>query len=119
MALPLWEGHRPNVKGEIPVARFHDILNQYGDAENLPENLLPALMEAYDEDLSVPIAKVGELETARADLETTVSRLKSQNYDLLYKGAGAGDTGSGSASGGGNHDDADEDTNVTIDDLFE
>jgi len=75
-------------------------------------------MGAYDEDMSIPAAKVAELETANTGLAETVQTLKAQNFDLLRSGSGGGD-GNSHGGSGGNPNGNDENTVVTINDLFD
>lgn len=65
---------------------FHeylDTLATMGDTVALPEGFNDGITAAYDQDFSVPAAKVGviqgELDAAIAEIAT----LKAQNYDLL------------------------------------
>lgn len=98
------------------MARFGEILNQFGDAEGLPDGMLEAFMSAYDEDISVPLAKVDQIAAERDELALKVQNLKTQNYDLTYGGAG-NVPGAAPANNTPNLND-DENPNVTIEDLF-
>lgn len=94
------------------MARFNDILNQFGDAE-LPENFLPALITAYDEDMSIPNAKIEQIEAEREKLAATVADLKVQNFDLIRASSGNDNKESESDNTG------DDNRVVTINDLFD
>jgi len=99
------------------VARFNEVLDQFGDAE-LPENFLASLMGAYDEDISIPAAKVDQVEKERDEALKKVNDLKALNFDLMRaNGGGAGNNGSNNDEGN-NSKDGDTEV-VTIDDLFE
>lgn len=99
------------------MARFNDVLNQFGDAE-LPENFLSSLMEAYDEDISIPVAKVTQVEAERDSYANKVNELKIQNFDLIRSGNGGGNNVS-STDSGDNSNTGNDNAVVTIADLFE
>jgi hypothetical protein len=76
------------------MGKFHDAMNDFGQAGNLPEGFADAMSSAYDEDFSSANAKVSDLETQltakdgtinqlNTDFSAQVSSLKSANYDLL------------------------------------
>lgn len=95
------------------MARFHDWLNAHSDAE-LPEELLTSAMEAYDEDMSIPAAKVSQLEADNAKLKESEQALKATNYDLLR--ASSGDASNNKPAENAN---TEGDNPVTIASLFE
>lgn len=95
------------------MARFHDWLNANSDAE-LPDELLTSLNEAYDEDMSIPAAKVSQLEADNAKLRESEQALKATNYDLLR--ASSGDAPNTKTANDAN---TEGDNPVTIASLFE
>lgn len=68
------------------MPRFNDALNAFGD--EIPEKLQEALINAYDEDVSIPTAKVAELEAEKSELLRKQQELKAQNFDLFRFGGG-------------------------------
>lgn len=96
------------------MGKFHDILNVLGDPEaGIPEDALTSLMSAYDEDMSIPGAKVAEMEAANAELNSMVAELKARNYDLMISSGSAN-----GASAGEEPPADDEPEDISIDDLF-
>lgn len=64
---------------------FHELINSLVtlEAADRPGDMFDQLTSAYDNDISLGSAKIGELEAANAALTAEVARLKSHNYDLL------------------------------------
>lgn len=94
------------------MGKFHDWLDAHSDAD-LPEDLLTSAMTAYDEDMSIPVAKVTQVEEELNSATKTVAELKALNFDLIRSGAG----GDGKNSDSGKPDN--EHKVVTIASLFE
>ena len=104
------------------MAKFLEIIAALSEAGGeYPETMFDDLLTAYDEDLSVPTAKINDLETASAaaiaEANTTIAALKSQNYDLLMSVGASGN------AGGGTGDDDEElsdetDSDITPESLF-
>jgi hypothetical protein len=72
------------------MARFHDMLSSLGVGEDgvsvaYPETFTDDITAAYDEDFSVPTAKIGVLETELAEANAKIAELKAHNYDLLMQ----------------------------------
>jgi hypothetical protein len=72
------------------MARFHDLLATLGVGEDgvstaYPDTFTDDLSAAYDEDFSVPSAKIQVLETENAELAAQIATLKAHNYDLLMQ----------------------------------
>lgn len=72
------------------MARFHDMLSSLGVGEDgvsvaYPDTFTDDISAAYDEDFSVPTAKIGVLETELAGANEEIARLKAHNYDLLMQ----------------------------------
>lgn len=99
------------------MGKFHEWLDANSDAE-LPEELLTSAIEAYDEDISIPAAKVSAVEAERDALAAKVNELKVQNFDLIRNGVGNGDNNSDAGSGRNSNQDNGNRV-VTIDSLFE
>ena len=99
------------------MGKFNDFLDKYGNAE-LPEGFLADAMTAYDEDLSIPAAKVVQVETERDTFAAQVNELKALNFDLIRNGGGAGSAPTVQDNG---NDPADQTGGeaVSIDDLFD
>lgn len=102
------------------MPRFNDVIEAArGNADADMNTIYADLTTAYDEDLaealSIPGAKIAETESALAEAQAEISRLKAHNYDLLTS-VQAGPTDA---------DDTelineDEDTSeITTDDLFD
>lgn len=86
-----------------------------GDADL--NTIFADLTSAYTEDMSVPAAKIAELESALAESTAAIAELKARNYDLLI--AVSGPSGESDDTGVINSDDDDEDSEgITTDDLF-
>jgi len=103
------------------MATFEELMEQFrnpGDT-GLPDNYLDELATAYQEDLSIRDAAVTEKEnqltesqSAIAQREAEINRLKAVNYDLLMSAPKAGN--------GDNNQEQDEVTEKRgIDSLFE
>lgn len=99
------------------MGKFNDFLDKFGDAD-LPEGFLTSAMTAYDEDMSIPVAKVAAVEKERDEAAAKVAELKVLNFDLIRNGLGAGATPTGNVPGNDPVEDAVGET-VTIDDLFD
>lgn len=90
---------------------FKALLAALLSEDSLPENWGDQITEAYEFDLSVPNAKVGDLETQLAAKDAEIAALKIRNYELLEYG-------------NTEHDEADEDAtevadeDLTTEDLF-
>lgn len=72
------------------MAKFHDMLSSLGLGEDgvsvaYPDTFTDDITSAYDEDFSVPSAKIGVLETELAEANATIAQLKAHNYDLLMQ----------------------------------
>lgn len=72
------------------MARFHDLLSSVGVGEDgvslaYPDTFSDDLTAAYDEDFSVPSAKIQVLESENAELVAQIATLKAHNYDLLMQ----------------------------------
>jgi len=101
------------------VAKFTEILDGLGSVEDgaYPETMLDDLISAYDEDMSIPTAKIAELESANADANTVIAELKARNYDLLI--AAAANNGEAVAPEDSSAGEDEAPAEITIDDLFE
>lgn len=94
------------------MARFDEILEHYGSEDSeYPD--AETLRQAYDEDMSIPAAKIAELEQANAEANTVVAELKARNYDLLISAPSNDDSPSEP------DDEEDPEKTITTDDLFE
>jgi hypothetical protein len=91
------------------MAQFNDVLNAFGD--DLPDDLAAKLITAYDEDISIPIAKVNEVEAENIIQKQKIAELKSQNYDLIRNNVGV-------SADKQADDKADDSERISIDDLF-
>ena len=94
MLLPSF--HNKILKGRT-MGKFHDALNQFGQALELPDEFKSAISSAYDDDFSGADSKVTSLETAisekdaaieqmRQDYDSQLSAAKAANWDLLRAG---------------------------------
>lgn len=94
---------------------FHDHLATLDGVEgvNLPEGFIEGLTTAYDDDLSIPGAKVAAVEGELADALAQIAALKVANYDLLM----AITSEDNDNENEGTDNDGDDDT-PTVDDLF-
>lgn len=73
------------------MAKFHDLFDSLGVQEDgvslaYPDTFRDDLTAAYDEDFSVPSAKIQVLESENAELKAQIAGLKAHNYDLLMSG---------------------------------
>ena len=107
------------------MGRFHDTMDNFGNAIELPDGFKDAIFGAYDEDFSSSGAKVSDLENQLIEKDTAItqlntdygaqiSSLKSANYDLLR--AVPKDANSSSADNNDRTNEPDHD--ITIADLF-
>lgn len=93
--------------------RFAEILAALMGGEALPEDWGNQITEAYEYDMSVPGAKVGELEAMLAAKDAEITALKVHNYELLMSaGDSVGDTDPT------DDDNPTDDEEITTDDLF-
>lgn len=109
------------------MGKFHDALNQFGQALELPDEFKSAISSAYDDDFSGAdaqlqtlnqslIEKDSSIEQMRQDYDSKLSALKSANWDLLRAGPGAATNDSSNTN---IQDDIEEDRSaITISDLF-
>lgn len=79
------------------MAKFHEVLAKvFGGEEFYKGDAKGELEAAYDEDFSIPTAKIGQLETQLTEASTgrtadteafnaERNSLKAKNYDLLMK----------------------------------
>lgn len=91
---------------------FKDLLASLIAEETMPENWGDQVTEAYEFDLSVPNAKVGELEALLAAKDAEITALKVRNYELLEYGNTERDGEEGLA------DEVVTDEDLTTEDLF-
>lgn len=109
------------------MGKFHETLDQFGNALELPDDLRSALSSAYEDDFSTANAKVDGLvssitekdtlvEQMRVERDNAISAAKAANYDLLRAGLSSGATVDNSNNA--NNDDEQNSSNITINDLF-
>lgn len=67
--------------------RLAELLAALRAEEAMPEDWDAQISEAYEYDMSVPTAKISDLETALAAKDAEITALKVHNYELLM-GAG-------------------------------
>lgn len=72
------------------MAKVHDMLSSLGVGEDgisvaYPETFQDDILSAYDEDFSVPTAKIQVLEAELAEANAAIATLKAHNYDLLMQ----------------------------------
>lgn len=70
------------------MGRFSDLTDSlgYGDdgvSLSYPDTFLDDARSAYDEDMSIPAARVSVLEADLAAAQSEIIRLKAHNYELL------------------------------------
>lgn len=94
--------------------KFAEMLAAMLAGETLPEDWGSQITEAYEYDMSVPGAKVTELEAALAAKDAEITALKVHNYELLMSDAGSADNIDGDADDTVDTDDEE----ITTDDLF-
>ena len=94
------------------MGKVSELLDSIGE-DGYPDDFGTTLIGAYDEDMSIPAAKVAELEAANAVLVAQVAELKARNYDLMVASSAVDNDGSDDTD---STDNGDED--ITIDDLF-
>ena len=96
------------------MAQIHDFLASQvdeGGVSTLPDGLADGLLAAYDADMSVPAAAIGQRDEQVAALTAELLATKAANWDLLQS-VPTEDTGDSTASSdpdnSQNDDDADE-----------
>jgi hypothetical protein len=105
------------------MARFDDLLSSLGTGEDgisvaYPDTFGDDIRSAYDEDMSIPTAKIQVLESENAELLAQVATLKAHNYDLLMQ-IPAAPSEEISDEGGDNDSDSDsEDEPDNLDKVF-
>ena len=115
------------------MGNFHDALDRFGTALELPDEFKSALTSAYDEDISGADAKVSGLESSITEKDSTIEKMqqefdsrlkaaKAANWDLLRNGnPGGGSSEPAENINNNNNVDEDEDDfnpHITIKDLF-
>lgn len=101
------------------MAQIHDFLaGQVGDdgASTLPDGLSDGILSAYDADMSVPAAAIGQRDEQIASLTAELLATKAANWDLLQSVPSADEPAAES-----DPDNSENDTDpadVSIDDLF-
>lgn len=70
------------------MAKVTDLLSSLGVAEDgistvYPETFLTDIQTAYDEDFSIPAARVSVLENDLAAAQAEILALKAHNYELM------------------------------------
>lgn len=72
------------------MGKFHDMTSSIGMGDDgvspaYPEAFISDITSAYDEDMSIPGAKIGVLEQDLAAAHAEIAALKAHNYDLLMQ----------------------------------
>ena len=105
------------------MAKFTDMVSSVGVGEDgvtiaYPDNFIADLTAAYDDDMSIPTAKIEVLMAENAALAQENTLLKAHNYELIVQNPSTDD--GGSDDGSDDSDDGDDtDDDVTTNDLFE
>lgn len=73
------------------MAKFHDTLDSIGFQDDAvtpayPDTFMDDIRASYDEDFSIPAAKITTLEAELAAATAEIARLKAHNYDLITAG---------------------------------
>lgn len=98
------------------MAGVNDLLTSWEGAEDgIPDNYAELILSAYDEDFSIPAARIEQLEGELSAAAEAIKTLKAQNYELVMQLPKAG---SDDDEGDDDSSSEDSDENITTDDLF-
>ena len=105
------------------MAKFTDLLASLGVAEDgistaYPETFTADITAAYDEDMSIPAAKIAVLESELAAANDEILTLKAHNYELLIQSPVDGDENEIESDVTDGDDENDTDENLGIEGLF-
>lgn len=95
---------------------LHGVLGGLGG--QYPDTLLDDLRNAYDEDMSVPTARIAELTEELAGANARENTLKARLYDAVNAGPVASDGDNKVIPVTNQVEEDDDDEVITIDDLF-
>lgn len=104
------------------MGKFHDLTDSLGYGEDgvslqYPETFIDDARSAYDEDMSIPSARISVLEADLAAAQAESIRLKAHNYELLT--AVPAEPGEPDPDDDGDDaDDNDNDSDEGVDSLF-
>lgn len=104
------------------MGKFHDLTDSLGYGEDgvslqYPETFIDDARSAYDEDMSIPSARISVLEADLAAEQAEIIRLKAHNYELLT--AVPDEPGEPDPDDDGDDaDDNDNDSDEGVDSLF-
>lgn len=70
------------------MGKFHDLTDSLGYGEDgvslqYPDTFIDDARAAYDEDMSIPSARISVLEADLAAAQSEIVRLKAHNYELI------------------------------------
>lgn len=103
------------------MAKFHDVLDSLGMGEDgltaYPETFTNDITAAYEDDLSIPAARVSVLEADLAAAQAEILRLKAHNYELITAVPAEDNGDQDTDPDSDNNDDTDE-TDEGVDSLF-
>lgn len=79
------------------MAKVTDLLDSLGVAEDgistvYPETFTDDIRAAYDEDISIPAARIAVLEADLAAAQQEIVLLKAHNYELMVSAPAEGET---------------------------
>ena len=106
------------------MAKFNDLLASLGVAEDgistaYPETFTADITAAYDEDMSIPAAKIAVLESELAAANAEILTLKAHNYELLIQSpVNDADPGDGNDGENEDNDENETDADLGIESLF-
>lgn len=105
------------------MAKFHDTISSLGVGDDgvsvaYPDTFTDDILAAYDEDMSVPNAKIAVLERDLAAANETINQLKAHNYDLLTQVPSEPTLEASDEDSNESDDSADDEEPDTLDKMF-
>lgn len=105
------------------MAKVTDLLSSLGVAEDgistvYPDTFVADIQSAYDEDFSIPAARISVLESDLAAAQAEILALKAHNYELMVSVPATTDETEDESDDSESDSDDDNDDNSGVDSLF-
>jgi hypothetical protein len=105
------------------MAKVPDLLDSLGVAEDgistaYPETFVSDIRSAYDEDATIPAARISVLEADLAAAQKTITDLKAHNYELMVSVPVTDPDAAPEDDPDEDPEDSDNDDNRGVDSLF-
>lgn len=106
------------------MAKVLDLINSVGFGDDgislaYPDTFLDDIRASYDEDMSIPTAKITGLEADLAAAQAEIANLKIHMYDLINQVPDTSDSDDSDDSESDSDSDNDDSDNSGVDSLFE